>query len=41
MDNSETYIGNIGHKTQNEKKTPKNTTQKTKRMNNADPKKPE
>jgi hypothetical protein len=30
MDNSETYIGNIGHKTQNEKKTQKTPNRKLK-----------
>ena len=42
MDNPETFMGNIEHKTENEDntktkaKTSKNTTQKTKKMSNTD-----
>ena len=35
MDNPETFMGNIGHKTKNEDKK-KYTTQKTKKMSNTD-----
>jgi hypothetical protein len=35
MDNPETFMGNIGHKTENENKK-KYTAQKTKKMSNTD-----
>jgi hypothetical protein len=36
MDNPETFMGNIGHKTENEDEKKTYTTQKTKKMSNTD-----